>query len=110
MNKTGDKIKESWKKFLIVFKREKKETKEAIRILKKVLRKQDPTPEEIKFLKSQSADIAKIVGVMGLGAISMVIPIALEKSLNKWGISIMPKDQKFDNEDKEDAEKLLKGE
>ena len=87
------KLRESWKNFLLIFKREKKETKEAIRILKKLLRKEDPTELEIKFLKSQSADLAKIVGVMSLGAISMAIPIALEKILNKWDISIMPKDQ-----------------
>ena len=110
MGKLKQKVSRSWRQFLIIFRREKSETKEAIRILKKVLRAQDPTVDEIKFLKSQSLDIAKIVGIMGLGAVSMVIPIALEKILNKWGISIMPKDQNFDKTDKEDAEKLLKGE
>lgn len=109
MEKAKNKIKESWKRFLVIFKREKSETKEAIKILKKVLRKQDPTPEEIKFLKSQSLDLAKIVGVMGLGAVSMVIPIALEKALNKWDISIMPKDHKL-NKDNDDVEELRKGE
>ena len=93
IKKLTKKFKESWKRFLLIFKREKQETKEAIRVLKKLLRKEDPTPEEIKFLKSQSADLAKIVGVMSLGAVSMAIPIALEKILNKWDISIMPKDQ-----------------
>lgn len=93
-----DKLKESWKTFLRIFKREKQETKEAIRILKKLLRKENPTPEEIKFLKSQSADLAKIVAVMSMGAVSMAIPIALEKILNKWGISIMPKDQNHKDE------------
>jgi hypothetical protein len=87
------KFRGSWKSFLIVFKREKDETKEAIIILKKLLRGGDPTIEEIKFLKSQSLDLAKIVGVMSLGVISIAIPIALEKILNKWDISIMPKDQ-----------------
>ncbi len=87
------KFRNSWKSFLKVFKREKDETKEAILIFKKLLRGGNPTPEEIKFLKSQSLDLAKIVGIMSLGAVSMAIPIALEKILNKWDISIMPKDQ-----------------
>ncbi len=87
------KFRNSWKSFLKVFKREKDETKEAILIFKKLLRGGNPTPEEIKFLKSQSLDLAKIVGIMSLGVVSMAIPIALEKILNKWDISIMPKDQ-----------------
>lgn len=87
------KFRDSWKSFLKVFKREKDETKEAILIFKKLLRGGNPTPEEIKFLKSQSLDLAKIVGIMSLGVVSMAIPIALEKILNKWDISIMPKDQ-----------------
>lgn len=93
IKKLTKKLKESWKNFLRIFKREKKETREAIRILKKLLRDENPTDEEIKYLKSQSADLAKIVGIMGLGAISMALPVALEKILNKWDISIMPKDQ-----------------
>lgn len=97
MKKLTNKFRDSWKYFLLIFKREKVQTKEAIVILKKLLRGGDPTPEEIKFLKSQSLDLAKIVGIMGLGAVSMVIPIALEKILNKWDISIMPKDQSFEN-------------
>lgn len=110
MSKIKKKIRKSWKKFVRIFRREKKETKKAIKILKKVIRKEDPTPEEIKFLKSQSADLAKIIGVMGLGAVSMAIPIALEKTLNKWDISIFPSDQKYDNEIEDDVEELRKGE
>lgn len=87
------KIKKFWKLNVLILKREKKQTKEAIRILKKVLQKRDPTPEEIKYLKGQSLDLVKIVGLMGLGVVSVAIPIALEKALNKWDISIMPKDQ-----------------
>jgi hypothetical protein len=93
MKRLTMKFRNSWKSFLKVFKREKDETKEAILIFKKLLRGGNPTPEEIKFLKSQSLDLAKIVGIMSLGVVSMAIPIALEKILNKWDISIMPKDQ-----------------
>jgi len=48
------------------------------------------------LLKHQSKDLAKIVTVMGLGAVSMVIPLTLEKILNKYGISIMPTEYKSD--------------
>ena len=104
------KFKAFWKKIFSVFRREKDQTKKAIQILKKVIRKEDPTPEEIKFLKGQSLDLVKIVGLMGLGAVSVAIPIALEKSLNKWDISIMPKDQELKIKEDNDAEKLRKGE
>jgi len=86
-----------WKNIFSIFRRERTQTKKAIQILRKVLKKQDPTPEEIRFLKGQSLDLVKIVGLMGLGVVSVAIPIALEKSLNRWGISIMPKDQDLDN-------------
>ena len=41
---------------------------------------------------------------MGLGAVSMAIPIALEKILNKWDISIMPKNQTKEEEQEEPIE------
>ena len=40
---------------------------------------------------------------MSLGAVSMAIPIALEKILNKWDISIMPVSQS-EEEKEEPAE------
>ena len=91
-------IKDSWNSFISIAGREKRETIVAIQILKKLLTKQEVTPEEIRYLKSQSADIAKIVGVMSLGAVSMVIPLALEKILNQWDISIMPTSQREEEE------------
>jgi len=92
-------IKESWNSLVSLARREGKETLTAIKIIKKLLSDKEVTSEEIKFLKSQSVDIAKIVGVMSLGAVSMAIPIALEKILNKWGISIMPKNQTEEKEE-----------
>jgi len=98
MRKLKIKFKAFWRRTKNLFKREKSQTKKAIKILKKVIKNEDPTPEEIRFLKGQSIDLVKIVGLMGLSAVSVAIPIALEKSLNKWDISIMPKDQeKIDN-------------
>jgi len=107
IKKLWSKPKVIWLNILSVLSREKIQTKKAIRILNKLVQNKNPTSEEIKFLKGQSLDLVKIVGLMGLGAVSIAIPIALEKSLNKFGISIMPKDQeikKEDNEQKEEKE------
>lgn len=94
-----DKIKdakESWSSFVSATKREGKETKQAVKILNKLLKGVEITNEEKELLKHQSKDLARIVTVMGLGAVSMVIPLTLEKILNKYGISIMPSEYKFD--------------
>jgi hypothetical protein len=95
--KTSDKIhelKKSWRTFISLTKTEGKETKEAIKILYKLLKGGEITEEEKDLLKHQSVDLARIVTVMSLGAVSMVIPLALEKILNKYGISIMPSEHK----------------
>jgi hypothetical protein len=90
-----DKFKEKWGKIKEIAHREGNETHLAATILYKFLNpktKSSVTDDEIKFLKSQSKDILKILTVVGLGTISMFIPLALEKVLNKRGKSIMPKD------------------
>ena len=89
-----NKLVDSFKKFKEAASREKKETVQAFKICKKILSKKDVSKEEVSFLKEQSKDLAKIVGVMAMGSVSMAIPIALEKILNKkYGISIMPSNQ-----------------
>ena len=93
-------LKKSWREFVNGARREGKETTEAAKILAKIINKQTVTEEEKKFLKEQSKDLARIVAVMGLGAVSMALPVALEKVLNKWNINIrksfMIGDQKSD--------------
>ena len=102
VDKKGE-VKKFWGSLVKGAKREKKETGEAIKILGKLLgNKEKPTEKEIKFLKAQSADIAKIIGVIILGAVSTAIPIAIEEMLKKSGynISILPKEQTIpDDED-----------
>jgi ribosomal protein L19 len=89
--KIKEKLKQSFNKFKEIALREKNETKEAFNICKKILSKKEISEKEIKFLKEQTKDIAKIVAIMAMGSISMLIPITLEKILNKkYGISIMP--------------------
>ena len=91
-------LKKSWVEFVNGARREGKETTEAAKILAKIINKKEVTEEEKKFLKEQSKDLARIVALMGLGAVSMALPIALEKVLNKWGISIMPKSRYMEDE------------
>ncbi len=70
--------------------------------------KEKPTEKEIKFLKRQSGDIAKIIGVTALGVVSTAIPIAIEAMLKKSGydISILPKDQSKIMDRDEDGDQI----
>ena len=85
-------IKEGWKKFVEVAKREGKETTMAAKIIKKILVSEDVSEKELKFVKEQSGDILKIFGVVAMGAVSTALPILVEKMLNKKGLSILPKE------------------
>ena len=96
-----DDLKKSWTEFVNGARREGKETTEAAKILAKIINRQNVSEEDKKFLKEQSKDLARIVALMGLGAVSMALPIALEKVLNKWNISIMPKSHTPEEESEE---------
>ena len=109
INEFGEKFKEGWSKFLSAAKREGKETAIAAKILKRLVYRKEVSEEEKKFLKNQSIDLLKIVGVVGLGVVSSVIPIALEKILNKKDMSIMPTKQELPKEDPETGEDLTEG-
>lgn len=103
-------IKDKWSNFIEAAKREGRETGEAAQILKRyVTDRKSVSPEDIKFLKEQSKDLLKIVGVVGLGAISSVIPVVLEKLLNKKGMSIMPSSQSRHKENPHTGEDLTEG-
>ena len=105
-----EKMGNSFRKFMSAAKREGKETSEAATILLKLIRDKDSVSErDINFLKAQSKDLAKIVGVVTMGAVSSFLPIAVEKMLNKKGISIMPSSQSIPNEDPETGEDLTEG-
>ena len=109
INEFGEKFKEGWSKFISAAKREGKETAIAAEILKRMVTGKEVSNNEKKFLKNQSIDLLKRVGVVGLGAVSSVIPVALEKMLNKKDISIMPTKQDIPNEDPETGEDLTEG-
>jgi len=110
VNEFFGKIKDKWSNFIEAAKREGRETGEAAQILKRyVINKKSVSIEDIKFLKEQAKDLLKIVGVVGLGAISSIIPIVLEKLLNKKGMSIMPSSQNRQKEDPITGEDLNEG-
>jgi hypothetical protein len=106
-------------KIIVVAKREKKETAEAAKRLKRLLTKNPPyvdneqqtaeeqIEEDKDFVGGQSLDLLKIIGVAGLGVVSSFIPIILEKLLKRYtNKSIFPKSQSDDipNEDPETGE------
>lgn len=91
----------------VFFKREANETKIAAKILVKMSKGEEVTPEQIKFLKEQSIDFGKALAIVGLQAIpgSSVGIIALEKLGQKHGFTVFPTDQQepeFKEDNKED--------
>jgi hypothetical protein len=77
------------------FKREASETVIASKILLKLSKGEEVSPEQIKFLKEQSIDFGKALALVGLQAIpgSSVAIVALEKVGEKHGFTLFPKDQ-----------------
>lgn len=76
-------------------KREANETAIAARILKNMLQKKEVSPEQVEFLKGQSADIGKALAIIGLQAVpgSSIAIVALEKVAQKYNFSLFPQDQ-----------------
>ena len=105
-----EKMGNSFRKFMSAAKRKVKKLLRLQTILLKLIRDKDSVSErDINFLKAQSKDLAKIVGVVTMGAVSSFLPIAVEKMLNRKGISIMPSSQSIPNEDPETGEDLTEG-
>lgn len=73
-----------------IAKRESKETVEAAKMLSIIVQRGSATEDEIKFLKHQSVDVLKILGVLGTSVISTAIPLFLDKILKPKGINIFP--------------------
>ena len=95
---TKDKAKKTWtgvKNFGKAVGRETRETLTAAKILGKVIAKKEPTPEEIKFLKGQSADLGKAAILLGLQLVpgSSLAVVAIEKFLRKHNMTMFPKSQ-----------------
>lgn len=97
------KFKELLDKVILRAREEKEETVAAAKILKRVIFNSDSvSKEEVMFLKEQSKDLMKLFVVVGLGAISTIIPIVIEKWLKKYDVSIMPKKQEIPRKENEE--------
>ena len=73
-------------------KREKKETKEAFNILRKMIKGKEVSMDEKKFLKAQSADLAKILPLVAIQGIPVPVPIIPFLIIlgKKYGFSVLP--------------------
>lgn len=83
-------------------KREGTETKIALLILNKMLKKEEVTDGELKFLKEHSKDLAKILPLVLVSSIPVPIPITpfLIVLGKKVGIDLIPKDNRHHLGDK----------
>lgn len=83
-------------------KREGAETKIALLILNKILKKEEVTDGEIKFLKEHSKDLAKILPIVLVSSIPVPIPITPFMIVlgKKVGIDLIPKDNRHYLDDK----------
>ena len=75
---------------------ESQETKIAMGILAKMVKGEDVSDKEKKFLKAQSKDIAKILPLVAIQGIPIPIPITplLIMLGKKYGFDILPKDNR----------------
>lgn len=72
---------------------EYRETIVAGEILYDMVRRKEATKEEVDFLKSQSIDLLKVMGVLGVSIVPMstVILVGIEKTLRPHGMTLFPK-------------------
>jgi len=103
LNDKKSKLKELLDNVIVRAREEKEETAIAAKILKRVIFNSDTvSKEEVMFLKEQSKDLMKLFVVVGLGAISTIIPIVIEKWLKRYDMSIMPKKQEIPRKENEE--------
>ncbi len=89
-------LNDNWVKVKSATSREKKETIEALIILKRIILLQAVSPEDKKFVRSQSADIVKILVLISLKFIPLPIPLTpmLIYLGKKIGVDMLPKQQR----------------
>lgn len=92
LKKGGKLAHDVWKQTKI----EKEETKIAIAILSRMIKGEEVSEQEKKFLKEQSKDIAKILPLVAIQGIPIPIPITplLIMLGKKYGFDILPKDHR----------------
>ena len=89
-------VSENWGKVRSVTSREKKETVEALLILKRIILLKEVSAEDKKFVKSQSGDIVKILFLISIKFIPIPIPMTpmLIYLGKKIGVDFLPKKQR----------------
>jgi hypothetical protein len=73
-------------------KREGKETVQAVEILRKMIKGEEVTDNEIKFFKAQSVDLFKVIPLVAISSIPIPVPITplLIVLGKKYGFSVLP--------------------
>ena len=91
-------------------KTEYSETKDALRIVRKmIMNPKTVTEKDISDVKEQSKDIGKMITLAGLGVLSVPLTIFIAKVLKKYGIDMMPSSQRRHKEDPHTGEDLTEG-
>jgi|TARA_R110000851_G_scaffold85152_1_gene185251 poly(A) polymerase len=93
VNKAWDTTKSIKEQAPDVIRRETKETKKAMEILMRILKRQKVTIQERVFLKKQTVDVGKALGLLAGGVISIPLTIALVAFLEKKGIKVLPQER-----------------
>jgi hypothetical protein len=77
-------------------KRESQETKMAIEILGRLIKGEEVSDKEKKFLKAQSGDVARIIPLVAISGIPVPIPITplLVVLGKKYGFDFLPRDHR----------------
>lgn len=93
VNNAWDTTKHVKKQAPDVIKREREETKQAMEILMRILKRQKVTNQEKTFLKRQTGDVGKALGLLAGGVISVPLTVALVAFLEKKGIKVLPQER-----------------
>jgi len=96
VNKAWDTTKDVKKQAPDVIKRETQETKQAMEILMRILKRQKVTKQEKVFLKRQTGDVGKALGLLAGGVISVPLTVALVAFLEKKGIKVLPQEREVE--------------
>lgn len=94
-----DKVRQQLERLRDSTKEEYIQTVAAGKVLMDIMRGGKPTRQELKFLKEQSVDLLKILGLIGANAIPMssLILVAIERAMKPYGISLLPTKREIPN-------------
>lgn len=98
-----DRLKGQFVKLRASTREEYEQTLAAGKVLMDIMRGNRPSKEELKFLKEQSVDLLKILGLIGANAIPMssIILVAIERAMKPYGMSLLPTKQEIPDSLKE---------